>query len=115
MFKVGEAKTKGGEPARIYAVEQKGDCPIHGAIFRDGTWRAYDWYPDGSSWSGRKDLDDLEPNDKPLKFVSFGKLEQKDDRVTFSSLDFGFPDKLIGKRVQVTVEEIRVPEAEKNS
>lgn len=40
-------KTRNGTPFRIYATDGLPSHSIHGAVFIDGGWIAYEWTPDG--------------------------------------------------------------------
>lgn len=58
-------KTRGGDKARIYAVDAGGDYPVHGAVYcpaphpGNSEWEFMTWCPDGSYY-GNEDEDRLD-------------------------------------------------------
>jgi len=52
-------KTRGGQKARIYAVDGCNGEVIHGAIFQTGQWASISWLPSGSAYSNSQSEYDL--------------------------------------------------------
>lgn len=56
-----EYRTRGGEDARIYAVDGGDDYSIHGAVLTPWGWRTREWHSSGCVEEGDTNRDDLIP------------------------------------------------------
>lgn len=50
-------QTRSGLPVRIYAVEDEGGYPIHGAVFVNGIWQSHCWTDAGRNFYHGRDND----------------------------------------------------------
>jgi len=53
-------RTRCGEDVRLYAVEEKGNFPVHGAMFTDHQWKVWEWKVDGKASDSSRDLIEIE-------------------------------------------------------
>ena len=53
-------KTRDGQDVRLYAIDGRGDCPVHGAIEGDHGWIVHTWCNDGLWAEGVHALDLIE-------------------------------------------------------
>ena len=62
-----EYETRAGREVRIYALEDEGDYPVHGAVFEEGVWHGHSWGADGRWLSFSPDRLDLIEKPKTIK------------------------------------------------
>lgn len=63
-------RTRGGQKARIYAVDGEQPWPIHGAVLENREWKQYGWWPDGRfdrNTDNHRHLDLIEEWTEPKK------------------------------------------------
>lgn len=58
--------TRGGRLVCLYHVYDKGDRPVHGAIYHQGQWQSASWLADGAAYLDAMDDDDLVPVEKTV-------------------------------------------------
>ena len=72
MFEIGDTETVEGIRARIYAVHDSGNYPIHGAVLIREEWMSEAWDEDGKTITGDTSKLDLGPS-KIVRWVNIYK------------------------------------------
>jgi hypothetical protein len=74
-------RTRGGSPVRIYAIDGRGNVPVHGAYERNDGWQVGEWAADGKSLPGSTmlhalDLIEVKPRIKRMMWVNIYNDEE---------------------------------------